>query len=150
MRATLVGLLFVSASFLLHAAPHPDPKSATPEGIWKSEGYGYVFQVDKTQVQAFEITSVSCIATWKSMRIEKGPEVSDDPGWVENPLQRHDSKEYNLGWWFGAGFAGGDEAFQILPTKNIPHPEVNQSLLSVPIEEIGRAVHIHRLNDGQP
>ena len=107
-RAILVAVMLVCVSCLLHASTRSDRKDVTVAGIWKSEGYGYVFQVEQSEVQAFEITSVSCIATWKSMRIEKGPTESDAPGWVENPLQRHDSKEYNLGWWFGPGFAGGD------------------------------------------
>src|ERR1700730_11003766 len=117
MRVTLGVVLIVSMGLFTLVATRAGSKSVTPEGIWRSEGYGYVFQVDKSQVQAFEITSVSCIPTWKSPRIDKGPAETDAPAWLENPLQRHDSEAYNLGWWFGAGFAGGDEAFQILPTK---------------------------------
>jgi len=38
------------------------PSSAEPlDGVWRSQGYGYVFQIQGAAWKAFEVTSTTCV-----------------------------------------------------------------------------------------
>src|SRR5580698_8661731 len=42
--------------------------AASANGLWLSDGYGLLLEVSDRSLQAYELTSVSCIASWKAKR----------------------------------------------------------------------------------
>jgi hypothetical protein len=50
------------------------PARAAPapalDGVWRSDGYGYLLEVDGKRLRAFESTAVSCIPTWTADRLD--------------------------------------------------------------------------------
>jgi hypothetical protein len=41
------------------------------DGTWRSDGYGYLLEIDGKHMRAFETTAVSCIPTWTATRVDK-------------------------------------------------------------------------------
>src|SRR5438445_12153217 len=38
------------------------------DGLWKSDGYGLVIEMQNESMQAFETTSISCVRSWSALR----------------------------------------------------------------------------------
>jgi len=51
-------------------------RSHSAEGLWLSNGYGILLKVDGDTLQAFELTSISCLPSWSAVR---------DPNHVHGP-----------------------------------------------------------------
>jgi hypothetical protein len=51
---------------LLLAAPALGAQSLT--GVWKSQGYGYVFRIDDRALSAWEITATTCVTSFEASR----------------------------------------------------------------------------------
>lgn len=117
MRISTIGLTIIAVWLSLYRDTRIGGKDAGLEGIWKPEGYGYVFQVDGRQLKAFEVTAVSCIPVWRSTRLEHAPAIPETPAWVESLPIRKENVDNNSGW-FSGGFADGDTLFRIVPTSD--------------------------------
>ncbi|HET9130095.1 MAG TPA: hypothetical protein VFO86_04050, partial [Terriglobia bacterium] len=62
-------LLLIPVLFLLGAAPL--------DGIWRSQGYGYVFEIHGSTLQAYEVTETTCVKSFSAKRHDdtyKGPD----------------------------------------------------------------------------
>src|SRR5690348_2826628 len=46
--------------------------SAALDGVWRSQGWGFVYQVRGPDWQAFEVTSRTCVACSKAKRVTGG------------------------------------------------------------------------------
>src|SRR5437899_9658001 len=53
------------------------PAGRSLDGVWASEGYGYVFEVKGLALKAFEVTTVSCIPTFTAGRQPDRPEGAE-------------------------------------------------------------------------
>jgi hypothetical protein len=40
------------------------------DGLWKSDGYGLLIEIQGESMQAFETTSISCVRSWSAHRSE--------------------------------------------------------------------------------
>src|SRR5262245_56282420 len=47
--------------------------SAGVEGVWRSHGWGYVYQVREADWQVFEVTSSTCVAGSTARRVTTSP-----------------------------------------------------------------------------
>lgn len=45
------------------------------EGVWKSRGWGYIYEIRGSALQAFEVTSATCVRGFKAARLP-----SESPG----------------------------------------------------------------------
>jgi hypothetical protein len=75
-----IGVVFVS--ILLSAGPlpantqHRNVRNHWADGLWLSDGYGLLLKVDGNILQAFELTSISCLPSWSAIR---DPDHARDP-----------------------------------------------------------------------
>src|SRR2546422_5129425 len=69
-------LSILLASSVVTAAP---ALSQSPEGVWQSQGYGYVFEVTGSHLKAFEVTSTTCVAGFTA-RLQPITTASEDSG----------------------------------------------------------------------
>jgi prepilin-type processing-associated H-X9-DG protein len=68
-KCTLFSGCFVAAlSSLLMWMETPPVAAPGLEGLWLSEGYGTLLKIDGKRVQAFEVTSISCLPVWCGSR----------------------------------------------------------------------------------
>jgi hypothetical protein len=51
-------------------AMQPPVRAEALDGVWRSEGYGLLLEVDSKRLRAFETTAISCIPTWTAVRVE--------------------------------------------------------------------------------
>jgi hypothetical protein len=51
-------MLLAGAPVALAAAP-----ATSVEGVWRSQGYGYVFEIEGRALKAFEVTATTCVAS---------------------------------------------------------------------------------------
>ncbi len=65
-------------------------------GLWMSEGYGLFFRIEPHQMQAAEVTAISCLPAWTAARTE-----DRDGAWV-----------------FRGGFASGDEIIRLTANED--------------------------------
>lgn len=64
--------------------------SATLDGVWRSQGWGFVYSVRETDWQAFEVTSTTCVAAGKAKRI-----TGDVPG-IEATFRSRDGNVFSI------------------------------------------------------
>ena len=64
------------AASLVPAAP-ASPESL--DGVWQSQGYGYVFEVTGSHLKAFEVTSTTCVAGFTA-RLQPITTAGEDSG----------------------------------------------------------------------
>ncbi len=67
---SLMGAVSVFASFLCAGAaqePAAAPRSS-PEGVWRTQGYGYVFEIKGPNLMAFEVTATTCVPGMTAVR----------------------------------------------------------------------------------
>src|SRR5205809_2903247 len=50
--------------------------SAGLDGVWRSQGWGFVYEVRGADWQPFEVTSTTCVAGSKAKRVTNGPRGS--------------------------------------------------------------------------
>jgi len=53
--------------------------AATPDGVWRSQGYGYVFEFEGSKVRAFSVTDLTCVESFsagKEARAASGIEAT--------------------------------------------------------------------------
>lgn len=62
----LISIAVVFALFATLKIRAQNPQ--TLDGIWKSEGYGLLLEIKGNRIDAFEITSLSCLASWTAVR----------------------------------------------------------------------------------
>ncbi|HVT38469.1 MAG TPA: S41 family peptidase [Gemmatimonadaceae bacterium] len=74
---------FARVALVVWASPL---RSQTLEGVWRTEGYGNVFEVHGTSLQMYEVTATTCIRTSALTRESAGPpgavasfKAPDDP-----------------------------------------------------------------------
>ena len=41
------------------------------DGVWCTDGYGYLLEIDGKHLRAFESTAVSCIPAWTAVRTDR-------------------------------------------------------------------------------
>jgi hypothetical protein len=41
------------------------------DGVWRTDGYGYLLEIDGKHLRAFESTAVSCIPAWTAVRMDR-------------------------------------------------------------------------------
>jgi hypothetical protein len=46
----------------------------TLDGVWRSDGYGLLLEVDGKRLRAYEVTAISCIPSWTAARLEEKKE----------------------------------------------------------------------------
>ena len=47
-----------------------------PDGLWRSDGYGYLIELDGAKLRAYELTSISCMLSLSGERkSDSGPEA---------------------------------------------------------------------------
>ena len=74
--------LLIAIPILLVGSPAADPM----DGIWRSQGYGYLFEIHGSTLQAFEVTESTCVKSFSAKRREgtfRGPDglvLSIEPG----------------------------------------------------------------------
>src|SRR5512135_3160127 len=44
------------------------PQAPSMDGVWRSQGYGYVFQVRGASLHAFEVTQTTCVPGFEAER----------------------------------------------------------------------------------
>lgn len=44
------------------------PQAASTDGVWKTEGYGYVFEIHGASLKAFEVTATTCVPGFTATR----------------------------------------------------------------------------------
>lgn len=71
-----VWISILLASLLVTAAP---ALSQSLDGVWQSQGYGYVFEFLGSHVKAFEVTSTTCV-TGFTARLQPNPTAAEDFG----------------------------------------------------------------------
>jgi prepilin-type processing-associated H-X9-DG protein len=64
----LPGCFAVALSSLLPLFATPPVSASGLDGFWLSEGYGTLLKIDGKRVQAFEVTSISCLPVWSGSR----------------------------------------------------------------------------------
>jgi len=63
-RFRIAGFLILVAGFFI------TPISAqSVEGVWRSQGYGYVFEIQGPVLKAFEITATTCVPGFAAKRV---------------------------------------------------------------------------------
>lgn len=68
---TIGSLLSVLSLASLVCCAYPQSQTARPQlvdGLWLSDGYGELLEIDGSNMRAFEVTSVSCIPSWQATR----------------------------------------------------------------------------------
>lgn len=58
MSTRTVNLSVLLVAALAGAAPVQAP---SVDGLWRSQGYGYVFEIEGPTLKAFEVTSTTCV-----------------------------------------------------------------------------------------
>ncbi|MFN0179061.1 MAG: S41 family peptidase [Gemmatimonadales bacterium] len=74
-RRILLGLVVATAAC---SPSRPQTTTATSQGltgVWKSDGYGYVLVATGDTLQAFEVTTSTCVPSFKAVR-----QAGDEPG----------------------------------------------------------------------
>ncbi len=69
---TVLICVFLPASF---AAARDN--TGSDEGLWLSDGYGLLIEISKDGLQAFELTSISCISGWNAKRARNSSGIGD-------------------------------------------------------------------------
>jgi len=64
--------------------------SAILDGVWRSQGWGFVYSVRETDWQAFEVTSTTCVPVSKAKRL-----TGDVPG-VEATFRSRDGTGFSI------------------------------------------------------
>jgi Peptidase family S41/Tricorn protease C1 domain len=77
-----LGVAFVSIVLSAVVVPantqHSNLPNHTADGLWLSDGYGLLLEVGGSILQAFELTSISCLPSWSAMHDPndvRGPEI---------------------------------------------------------------------------
>jgi hypothetical protein len=70
----LAGILILL--FLWHTIPQPLTQLPTLEGLWLSDGYGLMVELKPDELQTYELTSISCIASRHAKLSDKTEGVS--------------------------------------------------------------------------
>jgi prepilin-type processing-associated H-X9-DG protein len=68
LAALSSGCFVAALSSLLLWFETPPVAAFGLEGFWLSEGYGTLLKIDSKRVQAFEVTSISCLPVWSGSR----------------------------------------------------------------------------------
>src|SRR5262245_36945337 len=89
--------------------------SAGVEGVWRSQGWGFVYQVRGDDWQVFEVTDSTCVAGSPAKRVTTGP-----PMWVP-AFRSRDGNVFSI-------VDGGDSSHKRITTPN--------GLVSIVIERI--------------
>jgi hypothetical protein len=56
MKSIRLAMLLIGS--FVAVAPSQTP---TLDGVWRSQGYGYVFEIEGTALRAFEVTATTCV-----------------------------------------------------------------------------------------
>ena len=67
-RTLLAGCLVVTSSSLVPLSGARSIGALGLDGFWLSEGYGILLKIEGERVQAFELTSISCLPVWSGRR----------------------------------------------------------------------------------
>lgn len=60
---------WVGIAFSIFAAGVPtQPVLAQMDGVWRSDGYGYVFEIRNGKLQTYEVTQATCVRAWEAIR----------------------------------------------------------------------------------
>jgi hypothetical protein len=74
LRSSIAVLLCVFLPISLAGARD---STASDEGLWLSDGYGLLIEISKDGMQAFELTSISCIPGWNAKRAQNPSGVGE-------------------------------------------------------------------------
>lgn len=68
------GILAGSLGSALAILPMPSPQATarSPDGVWQSDGYGLLVEIDAAKLSTFQITSISCVPWWTAQRSDSG------------------------------------------------------------------------------
>src|SRR5690349_3955167 len=76
LSAVAMALVFVLLSAGTHRcwAQNETSGARSLDGFWMAQGYGLLFEIRNTKVQAYQVTSLSCLRDWeaKAMKNEAG------------------------------------------------------------------------------
>jgi hypothetical protein len=59
------------------AAPVCDANPSSLDGIWLSDGYGLLLEIDADRIRAHQITSISCLPAWTAVRQPDGGKAAE-------------------------------------------------------------------------
>jgi hypothetical protein len=74
-RLCLLALVMAAAACSPSKPPTPATSTQRLDGVWKSDGYGYVLVATGDTLQAFEVTKSTCVPSFKAVR-----QAADEPG----------------------------------------------------------------------
>ena len=60
---TFTGLITMSGCLTEARAQAPGAVVAALDGVWVTDGYGYVFEIEAGRIQGYDVTAVSCLLT---------------------------------------------------------------------------------------
>jgi hypothetical protein len=58
----MIGPMRISILLALSLLPAAPALSESLDGVWRSQGYGYVFEILGSRLKAFDVTSTTCVA----------------------------------------------------------------------------------------
>jgi hypothetical protein len=71
--------MWISILLTLSVVTAAPALSQSLQGVWRSQGYGYVFEVLGSQLKAFEVTSTTCVAGFTA-RLQRITTAGEDSG----------------------------------------------------------------------
>lgn len=75
----LTFLVILLSSLLPARVQHSSVRAGSADGLWLSDGYGLLLEIEGNTLQAFEVTSISCLPSWSGRRVANdvdGPETT--------------------------------------------------------------------------
>lgn len=63
-------LLSISAAIVLLSVLSSSAKAQSPDGLWQSDGYGLMVEIEGVTMRTFQITSISCMPWWTAHRLD--------------------------------------------------------------------------------
>ena len=76
LKAKLAWTIHICALASFLVLPHPSAAQSM-DGVWRSEGYGYVFEITGPTWKAFEVTATTCVPGFYATRLQTTLEGRD-------------------------------------------------------------------------
>src|SRR6266851_3477674 len=101
--------MWISILLTLSVVTAAPALSQSLQGVWRSQGYGYVFEVLGSQLKAFEVTSTTCVAGFTA-RLQRITTAGEDSGGTVAFQSNEDDKFFIR--------AGGEKDHRLLHFEN--------------------------------